>query len=181
MKKISKQKILEASIDVIKKCGYEKFSVRNIAKQLGCSTQPIYSEFGDKQELEKAVYQEAQSHHKKYAEQFARNTNIMPYMAIGMGFVKFAKQEKQLFRFLYMQNKWSSKNESFDYDKIIEKIETTHNLPSKKAVALHGDMAIYAYGLAVLENLGMTNFSDENIFERFETEFSALKSNLMKE
>lgn len=48
MKKITRQKILEASIDVIKKYGYEKFSVRNIAKQLGCSTQPIYSEFGDK-------------------------------------------------------------------------------------------------------------------------------------
>ena len=71
MKKITRQKILEASIDVIKKYGYEKFSVRNIAKQLGCSTQPIYSEFGDKQELEKAVYQESQKHHKKYAEQFA--------------------------------------------------------------------------------------------------------------
>lgn len=180
MKKVSKQKILEASIDVIKKYGYEKLSVRNIAKQLGCSTQPIYSEFGDKQKLEKAVYQEAQKHHKKYAEQFAKNMDVMPYMAVGMGFVKFAKQEKQLFRFLYMQNKWSAENESFDYAKIIEKIKTTHNLSSKKAMALHGDMTIYAYGLAVLENLGITNFSDEEISERFEAEFSALKTNLIK-
>lgn len=181
MKKITRQKILEASIDVIKKYGYEKFSVRNIAKQLGCSTQPIYSEFGDKQKLEKAVYQESQKHHKKYAEQFAKDLGVMPYMAVGMGFVKFAKQEKQLFKFLYMQNKWSSKNESFDYDKIIEKIKTTHTLSSKQAMTLHGDMAIYAYGLAVLENLRMTNFSDKEILERFEAEFSALKSNLIKE
>ena len=180
MKKISKQKILEASIDVIKKYGYEKLSIRNIAKQLGCSTQPIYSEFSDKNELEDAVYQEAQKHHKKYAEQLAKNLNIMPYMAVGMGFVKFAKQEKQLFRFLYMQNKWSATNESYDYDKIIEKIKTTHNLSSKEAVALHGDMTIYAYGLAMLENLGMTNFSDEEISQRFEVEFGALKANLIK-
>ena len=44
-KKIHKEDILEAAVRVVREQGASALSVRNIAKELHVSTQPLYSEF----------------------------------------------------------------------------------------------------------------------------------------
>ena len=44
-KRIFREDILAASVNVIRKWGPDGLSVRHIAQALGASTQPIYSEF----------------------------------------------------------------------------------------------------------------------------------------
>ena len=44
-KKIYKEDILEAAVRVVREQGVSALSVRNIAKELHVSTQPLYSEF----------------------------------------------------------------------------------------------------------------------------------------
>lgn len=54
-KRIFKEDILSAGIRVIQKHGAEALTVRNIAGELGCSTQPIYSEFRNLDALKAAL------------------------------------------------------------------------------------------------------------------------------
>ena len=42
-KRIFREDILEAAADLVRQEGPAALSVRNIAKKLGCSTQPVYS------------------------------------------------------------------------------------------------------------------------------------------
>ena len=50
-KRIEKEDILRAAVQVVRTQGEGALSVRGIAKELGCSTQPLYSEFGSMEEL----------------------------------------------------------------------------------------------------------------------------------
>ena len=43
--KYSKEEILEKSIGFIKENGYSNLTVRNLAKYIGCSTQPLFKNY----------------------------------------------------------------------------------------------------------------------------------------
>ena len=43
--KITKEDIIKTSLELIKKYGVESVNARAIAKELNCSTQPIFSNF----------------------------------------------------------------------------------------------------------------------------------------
>ena len=53
--RISKQDILKAAARVIHQRGEHALSVRSIAAELGCSTQPLYSQFGSQEQLQQAL------------------------------------------------------------------------------------------------------------------------------
>ena len=54
--KISKEMILESSIDIIRKDGIENLNVRNIANKLSCSTQPIMYHYKNMDMLKEELY-----------------------------------------------------------------------------------------------------------------------------
>ena len=54
--KITKSDIIQTSISLIRNLGYDALNTRNIAKELDCSTQPIFSNFASMEELEKEVF-----------------------------------------------------------------------------------------------------------------------------
>ena len=101
-KQISKEKILEAAIDIIRKNGANAVNARNIAKRLKCSTQPIYLSFSGMDELKTAVTQEAIRIYRTFISEEMSSSEYPPYKSFGMGYVRFAQKEKELFQFLFM-------------------------------------------------------------------------------
>ena len=45
VKKVSKEKIIDAAVEVLRDGGFSAINARSVAKKLGCSTQPIYLSF----------------------------------------------------------------------------------------------------------------------------------------
>lgn len=87
--------IINAAIEVIEKHGKKSFSVRNVAKHMNSSTQPIYSFFSDSQEL----YQEALLEIKKRLLAYTRiEYSDYPFRNMGFGFTLFARDYPNLFR-----------------------------------------------------------------------------------
>ena len=55
-KKIVYEKdVVEAALDIIREKGENSLNARDIAKKIGCSTQPLYSLYKNMAELEDAV------------------------------------------------------------------------------------------------------------------------------
>ena len=172
-KRISKDDILKCAVELIRQDG--EISARNLAKNLGCSTQPIYSLFKNMAELDVELYFYIQRIHKVYIEQYTNQKGFTDYKAFGMGFVKFAKVEKQLFRRLYIQKPFDSKNLELDpyFMEVVKTIQKVYGVPHDKALQFHLDMTVYSYGLAVMQNAD-SNMSDEEISQRLTAEFRAL-------
>ena len=53
--KISKEDIVSAGVDLVRRSGEKGLNARNLAAALGCSTQPIFTNFPSMEELRKSV------------------------------------------------------------------------------------------------------------------------------
>ena len=102
--KITKEMIMGASLEVIRSDGHENLNARTIAQKLGCSTQPVLYSFKTVDEIREAAYQMADQYHTDYI--MPRETDENPMLALGLNYVRFGHEEKNLFRFLFQTNKF---------------------------------------------------------------------------
>lgn len=103
---ITRQSIVEAGLRVVRSEGDGSLNVRRIAVELGCSTQPVMYQFKTVSELKKAVYAAADEYHSGYIMQADLSED--PLLSIGLRYIRFAAQEKNLFRFLFQSGAFES-------------------------------------------------------------------------
>ena len=102
---ISREMIIETGLDIIRTHGADALNVRKIAAELGCSTQPVMYQFSTVNELRDTLYQQADKLHSEYLMNMTQCEN--PMMAVGMNYIKFAFEEKHLFRFLFQSDNFN--------------------------------------------------------------------------
>ena len=102
--KITKQMVADASFEVIRAKGHENLNARTIAEFLGCSTQPVLYSFKTVDEIRQAAYDIADGYHTAYI--LPRETDEDPMLSLGLNYVRFGCEEKNLFRFLFQTDKF---------------------------------------------------------------------------
>ena len=172
IKKISKEAIIDAAVDVLREGGAAAINARSVAKKLGCSTQPIYLSFQNMDDLKAAMTQRAVALHTRHV----RNSNSdTQYSCYGMGFVKFAEEERHLFRWLYLDGEqFGPYRDDVLLPEIIAAMVNEYGYTEKVARKLHQDMTYYSYGMAILANTGHLNLTDAELRAAFRREFTAL-------
>lgn len=143
-KRIFKEDILEASIDVIRKQSASALTVRNIAAELQSSTQPIYSEFENLDCLKKELY--------KYASEKYLRFSFTNYKKLAIAFLSFAKKEKELFKFLYLRRRDSGEKlpDDINYTVTVELLSKNLDMDPQRAKDMHHWMQYYCYTMGVM-------------------------------
>lgn len=106
-RKTTKEMIVDAAYEIVRTQGIEALNARNIAHKLNCSTQPVMYEFKMIEEIKKAVYEKADLYHSTYIMDIHSKN---PMKDIGLNYIRFAVNEKNLFRFLFQSNEFSTKS-----------------------------------------------------------------------
>lgn len=95
----SYEQIVNAAFELTRERGWQGVTTRAIAKKLGSSTMPIYSHVKSVEELEKELQTRASILLKEFQQRpYTEHT----LLNLAFGYVAFARDEKQLFRFLYL-------------------------------------------------------------------------------
>ncbi len=102
--KITREMILEASFEIIRSKGHEQLNVRTIAEYLKCSTQPVLYNFKTVDEIREAVYKKADEYHTACIMPEDGDEN--PMLSLGLNYVRFGQEQKNLFRFLFQTNQF---------------------------------------------------------------------------
>ena len=100
----TKEAIVEGAFQLIREQGLEALTARNLAALLGCSTQPVMYQFPNLETLKDLVYQRADAFHTEYL------LSGEDLLEIGLRYVRFAREEPRLFRFLFQSNRFSGLN-----------------------------------------------------------------------
>lgn len=79
------------------------------SEQLNCSTQPVLYYFSTVEDIKKAVYEKADTYHTNYIMNL-ENDYGNPLLTIGMNYIKFAIEERNLFCFIFQSNEFSGTN-----------------------------------------------------------------------
>ena len=175
--KITKEIILEKALEIVRTQGIEKVSNREIAKKLNSSIRPIYYQFKNSEEL----YNELLMKMETYFYSFLLDNeieDIPKYKQIGINYIKFAKEEPNIFKALFMK-KNNLVVENFigqikEFKEIEKFVKVSTNLKNEEIKSFHVKMWIFTHGLATLIASNTINFNDQQIRDLLSYEFQAL-------
>ena len=179
VRKVSREEIVDAALDVLRDGGFSAVNARSVARMLGCSTQPIYFSFQNMDELKAALTERAvQLHERRVRDSLrAHQGNDSRYSSYGMGFVQFAAEEKQLFRWLYLEDGQPGPHQDdVLLPEVLGVIAEEFGYGEDVARRFHQDMIYFTYGLAILANTGHLPLTKTELREAFRREFRALIS-----
>lgn len=175
---ITKEMIIDAAFNITKEKGFSKLSNREIAKYLNCSIRPIYYQFKNSEDL----MNELNKVMIKFFYDFLTNNmnDEMPkYKQTGINYIKFAKEEKNIFKVLFMSKTNLSINEFIDvadgnFNEVEKYINMSTSLVGKDLKSFHVKMWLFTHGIATLIASGAVNLTDEEISNLLSSEFKAL-------
>lgn len=156
-KRIFREDILKAAVQLVREEGTAALSVRNIARTLHCSTQPIYSEFEHMETLREELM--------AYVRERYLREDADSYKQVALSFLHFAQREKNLFQLIYLRPRAERETLFEDPNQMqtIHKLAVALELPQQKAAEMHRRMQYYCYSMAVMMATGYLNFSEEEI------------------
>lgn len=146
----SKEIILEEAFRILRTEGLEALTARNIARNLGCSTQPVYSAFGSMKALSDEVLKKAKAFAISYLLQDQNEEDLS--LAMGMQYFRFARAEKVLFRLLFLQGELAMTLETMPEvsGPLVERMKRDvylQGLSLDRIQRFGRDMWIYTHGL----------------------------------
>ena len=175
--KISKEDIKTAAVEMVRESGAEALNARALAAKLGCSTQPIFSNFSSMEEIRGEVIRLADGLYQSYIKNEVESGKYPPFKASGMAYIRFAKDEKELFKLLFMRDRTGEKigNGGEAGEKIVEMVMESTGLDRKRAYMFHLEMWIYVHGIATMLATGYLNWDWEIISKMLTDAYCGMK------
>lgn len=163
-KVISKEYILNAAFEIVRESGIDSLNMRSLAKRCNCSTQPIYLSFKSAEELKKQTALKVLEVFNGFIEREIKSGKYPEYKAVGMGYIRFAKEEKQLFKFLLMNDGMAKSGMGQNsFDESVMLIMKNYGLYQDDAAKLHLQMWIFVHGIASMFATEYIDFDWETV------------------
>ena len=98
--KFTKEEMVAAALQVVRTKGIEGLTAKTMADALGTSTQPIFTAFGSMDTVRQEVCAAAVRVYDGYVN--AGLHEKIPFFGVGMQYIRFAREEPELYRFLFL-------------------------------------------------------------------------------
>lgn len=161
---IFKKDIIKAAVELVRSDGYESLNARALAKALGCSTQPIFSNFSSMDDLMKSVLEATLDVYNDFIRrEFERESGYPPYKTNGMAYIRFAIEEKNLFRLLFMRDRTNEPDpvEKSTFTDVLPLIMKATGLSEDQAAMFHLEMWTCVHGIAVMAATSYYKWDEE--------------------
>ena len=149
--KVTKERIAECAFELVRKNGIEELNARSIAEMLECSTQPIFSNYESMAELRKDVIKMAYELILIYRDREISSGEFPSYKASGIAYIRFAKEEKMLFKLLFMSGSEEIDDCDIakkDWNSTVEHVSGYAGVAESRAELFHLEMWMFVHGVA---------------------------------
>jgi AcrR family transcriptional regulator len=151
--RFSKADILHVAFNITREKGIDAVNARAIAKELGCSTQPVFRAFHTMEQIKLEMMRMSMNHYSDriiHAEAYHDKL----YLGTGIAYIDFARDEPELFKLLFMRDRHADKTESElkdqSLDYVIRLVIKRTGLTPEKAMSFHKHLWVTAHGLATM-------------------------------
>ena len=176
--KFSKEEIVQAALTIVRTKGMQGLTARALGEALGSSSRPIFTTFQNMEEVSLQVIQAANGIYQKYLSREMSDGKYPPYKASGMGYIRFAKEERELFQLLFMRDRSREKIED-DREEIkplLEIIQEKMGISEDLAFLFHLEMWIYVHGIATMFATSYLDLDEAFISNVLTDAFEGLKA-----
>ena len=175
--KVKKEDVINAAVDIVRSSGAQAINARTIASVLNCSTQPVFSNFASMDELRLAVVERADKLCQEYMRREVESGEFPAYKANGMAYIRFAKEEKELFKLLYMRDRSSEliPETTEQTDKMESIVHNNTGLSGIDAKFFHLEMWAYVHGIATMFATGFFDLAWELVSRMLTDSYQGLR------
>ena len=181
----TKEQVLDAAIELTREKGFSAVSARSLGDRLGTTSRPIFSHFENMADVQKGIIGAANKLYQSFREEEIKSGRYVPYKASGMAYIRFAKEEKELFKLLFMRDRSGEqiKENPEEMEALIGLIAKQVNIDKEAARFFYLEMWAYTHGIASMiatgfyewdETLASRALTDvyEGLKHRYENSFS---------
>lgn len=174
--KYTREEIINKAFEMTRKKGIDAVVARELGKELGTSSSPIFTAFKNMEEVQMEVRKVAMREFESYIRDAVNYTPAFKY--VGMKMIEFAMKEPKLFQLLYMREHGGS--QTFDMligelgdtvDVCLEIMQKDYDLSKEQAELLFQQVWIHTFGVCVLVAGKVCQISQEEISEMLSVEF----------
>ena len=178
--KITKKDIIEMTLSLVRESGAGAINARGIANALNCSTQPIFSNFESMEDLERSVFAAAFEKYLGFITSELKSEKYPPYKAYGMAYIRFAKEERELFKLIFMCDRQGEEfAPSSDFEASVEMIMQANGCDRETAELMHLEMWVCVHGIATMLATSFLELDFELISRMLTDVYQGLRTRLI--
>lgn len=184
--KVTSEQIVEAALQIVRDSGFENLNARALAEKIGCSVHPIFRVYESMEGLKSEVYKEAEKlYNSKMIE--AMNDADDGFQKMGLAYIEFAKNEKNLFKLLFMSDVFGGKSmleivgSTEGDDEVIAMLCMMTGLNAEHAKELYAGLWLTTHGIATMYATNNCRFSDAEILRLLGNSFMGTVMTLKEE
>lgn len=184
--KFTKEEVVTAALNLARRDGLEGVTARALGAKLGSSSKPIFTVFKSMDEVQEETIRAAKAVYTGYVQ---RGLSQSPaFKGVGLEYIRFAKDEPQLFRLLFMTSKDAAQHlsevlPSIDensigiLDAIYNLYGEKHGLTKNQCYNLYQYTWIFTHGIATLFATGVCHFTETEINAMLTDAFTGILTN----
>lgn len=155
----TKEQVLDAAIRLTREKGFSAVSARSLGERLGTTSSPIFSHFENMADVQRGIIDAANARYQSFRKEELASGKYVPYKASGMAYIRFAKEEKELFKLLFMRDRSqeSVKENPEEMDALIGLICRQIKIDKEEARLFYLEMWAFTHGIA---SMIATNYLD---------------------
>lgn len=184
--KFTRNEIINSALHIVKTKGMSALTARELADVLHSSSRPIFTIFKNMEELQGEVIKEIRNVYHEYVEVGLHEE--LAFRGVGIQYIRFAMEEPELFRLLFMKEQEKVVNLDnilsiidCDYEAILKSIEDAYGVYGNQSKRLYQHLWIYTYGIAVLSASKVCIFQPDEITSLLTETFLSLLKNAKEE
>ncbi len=149
--RFTREEIIQAALDLTAEKGVGALTARGLAQRLGSSAKPIFGLFANMEEVQQEVVKAANLRYQEYLWQDMSAGRYPPYKASGMAYIRFAREQRELFKLLFMRDRTHEEKAAGDeLEALLGLIQKNMGLSRDDAYRFHLEMWIYVHGIATM-------------------------------
>ena len=155
--------IIDAALSITRQKGFGAVSARALGERLGTSSRPVFSLFENMEEVQQTVLQAADEVYQDYLKEHMAGKQYPPYKASGMAYIQFAKEERELFKLLFMRDRSREKiqENKESIRPLLQLLQKNLGIGEEQAYLFHLEMWIYVHGIATMVATSYLNWDEE--------------------
>lgn len=178
----TKEDIIRTTVELVRANGEHAINARAVAAALDCSTQPIFSNFATMEELRAAVLYAAYCLYADFLKKEAESGRYPEYKAYGMAYIRFAMEEKELFKLLFMRDRTGEDlTPTPDFEKSVEVIMKANNISREKAMLMHLEVWTCVHGIGAMIATSFLTFDLDTVSNMISDVYHGIRTRLLSE
>ena len=181
--RFTREEILSAALDLTREKGIAAVTARGLGERLGTSSKPVFGQFENMEAVQRAVIAAAEGEYNDFLREDMTAGKYPPYKASGMAYIRFARQERELFKLLFMRDR-SGEVITEDRESIaplIALIRKNLGISEEKAYRFHLEMWVCVHGIATMCATSYLNWDKDMISRMMTDAYEGMKLRFLAE